>query len=54
MAKWSIKIIERNTNKPVKEMTAPNQRTADRIARGASINLDHVNYYVDTVKLPTE
>jgi len=43
---YTIEIIEDDTAKAVKTMSASSERQAERIAGGASINLDHDRFYV--------
>ena len=43
---FTIEIIEDDTAKAVKTMTASGERQAKRIADGASINLNHDRFYV--------
>ena len=42
---FTIEIVKTDTDEVVKTMTAPTQRQAERIERGANINLNHADYH---------
>ena len=46
-----VKIVETATGKVHREMGPHSERKADKIADGASINLDHERFHVDVVEV---
>lgn len=44
---YLIKIIEKETGEVVQEMKATSEREADRVKRGASINLNHADFKIE-------
>ena len=42
---YKIKVIEANTGEVVKTLEATTERSAERVERGLSINLNHADYY---------
>lgn len=42
-----VKIVEDSTGEAVKTFTADNERQAERLADGISINLDHSKFSVE-------
>lgn len=48
---FEILIREFNTSKVVRRLKASSEREAERIERGANINLDHKNFYTEIVSL---
>ena len=42
---YKIKVIEANTGEVVKTLEATTERSAERVERGLSINLNHSDYY---------
>lgn len=47
MTQFKVKVIETETGKVVKEMTASSQRQADRLDDGLNINLNHATYHTE-------
>lgn len=45
---WYVKIVETTTNKIEKEMGPMDERRAERVQRGASINLNHDEFHIET------
>jgi hypothetical protein len=49
MSDYYVEIVRDKDNKVMKRMGPMPSHKADRVERGASINLDHANYHVRTV-----
>ena len=45
-----VEIVENKTDKVIKRMGPMNERTAERVFMGASINLNHDEYFVRIVE----
>ena len=43
--KWYVQIVEYETDKVVKQMGPFPEKWAEKMDRGANINLNHENYY---------
>jgi hypothetical protein len=54
MAEYYIEIVEYGTGEVIKRMGPKPERFADRIERGANINLNHDKYYTRQVEAEKE
>jgi hypothetical protein len=54
MDEWYVEIIRSEDNVCVKQMGPFSSRTAERIAGGVNINLNHAEYHVDVIDEPTD
>lgn len=45
-----VEIVEKETNQVVKRMGPMNERKAEKVELGASINLNHQDYFTRIVK----
>ena len=48
-SKFKVEVVERGTKEVVKTIGPTNERQAEKVARGLSINLNHANYRVQVV-----
>lgn len=46
---WNVQIINSKTGEVVRDIPCDNQRIAERVERGANINLDHENFHTKIV-----
>ena len=44
---FEIRIMEYGKNEPFKVMFAKSERSAEKIQRGANINLNHEQFYIE-------
>lgn len=49
MEKYVVQIIKEDTGEVVTQMEPTGERAAERIERGANINLNHDEYYTEIV-----
>ena len=49
---YHVEIVRFDGNEVVKKMGPMPKRKADKVARGADINLNHKDYHVRTVVVP--
>ena len=54
MSNYYVKIAETATGKVEKRMGPMSEGKADRVERGASINLDHAEYHIDVEEIEAE
>lgn len=47
--KFKVEVVERGSKDVVKTIVTSNERQAEKIARGLSVNLNHANYRVRVV-----
>lgn len=52
MSDWLVEIVSHAEGEVVKRMGPMTMQKAERVERGAEINLDHERYYVRTVRAP--
>jgi hypothetical protein len=46
---WFVEIVDSETDKVVKRMGPMSERKAEKVERGAEINLDHEHFFVRVV-----
>ena len=49
MIPFEVHIIERSTNKVIKKLRGGTERRAEKVERGANINLDHEKFYTTII-----
>ena len=49
MKRFYVCIVEDATNKPSNVMGPMDERQADQVSRGASINLNHADWHITTI-----
>lgn len=47
---WKVRIVNSKTKEVSAEMEAHSERAAEKIERGASINLNHEEYHIEVIE----